>query len=118
MKELDMGRVYSLMSYDWESSQEWLFTHKKNISNEHFKVDVDFLIQKYKDEYFESKKGGYVTGYGLIHFISRKLPELGYDSIKPVCYSFDGDDILNLKDEIEQLQVDYQIERQIKRTKE
>lgn len=24
-----MNKIYSLMSYDWESKQEWLFTHKK-----------------------------------------------------------------------------------------
>lgn len=113
MEEIGMNTVYSLMSYDWESTQEWLFTCEKDISQKNFEVDVDFLIQKYKNEYFKSKKGTYVSGYGLLSFISTKLPELGYVAIKPICYSFDGNNVLSLKEEITQLQTDYLMQKQL-----
>lgn len=65
-----------------------LFIHFGKTQDQ-FKEDVKLLLIKYGKDYLKSETG-WAGASGWVDFIADKMPELGYQPIKPISESFFG----------------------------
>lgn len=71
-------KIYKLEVYDWDSSSQYLYFHPQEKTQESFKEDVGFLINKYLDDIYKKYDSYIIYETDIIRFISDKLEELGY----------------------------------------
>ena len=80
-----------LFELGWGWYEDWsyhLFVHFGK-TQEQFKEDVKLLLVKYGKDYLKSEIS-WAGANGWVDFIADKMPELGYQPIKPISESFFG----------------------------
>lgn len=85
------GQTPMLFELGWGWYEEWnyhLFIHTDKTQKQ-FKEDVKSLLVKYGKDYLKSETS-WAGASGWVEFIADKMPELGYQSIKPIGESFWG----------------------------
>lgn len=85
------GLTPKLFELGWGLYEEWsyhLFIHFDKTQDD-FKQDVKSLLIKYGKDYLSSEQS-WAGANGWVDFIAEKMPELGYQPIKPISESFWG----------------------------
>lgn len=85
------GLAPKLFELGWGWYVDWsyhLFIHFGKTKDD-FKQDVKSLLVKYGKDYLASEQG-LAGANGWVDFIAEKMPELGYQPIKPIRESFFG----------------------------
>ena len=85
------GLTPMLFELGWGWYEDWsyhLFIHFGK-TQEQFKQDVKSLLVKYGKDYLKSETS-WAGANGWVDFIADKMPELGYQPIKPISESFFG----------------------------
>ena len=88
-------QIFQLSGYDWGDHCYWLFYHENKTINQ-FKKDVNFLLNKCHDEFFNDHfenphlKGGYIKMDRYLKMVSQKLSELGYKEVETSKYVFNS----------------------------
>ena len=85
------GLTPMLFELGWGWYEDWsyhLFIHFGK-TQEQFKEDVKLLLVKYGKDYLKSETS-WAGANGWVDFIADKMPELGYQPIKPISESFFG----------------------------
>lgn len=85
------GLTPMLFELGWGWYEDWsyyLFIHFGK-TQEQFKQDVKSLLVKYGKDYLKSEQS-WAGANGWVDFIADKMPELGYQPIKPISESFFG----------------------------
>lgn len=75
--------LFELRYYGYDGGCHWLFSHD-NKTEEEFQQDCNELLIKYGDEYIASEEGHWVGSADWIEYIVCKLPERGYEHVKPL----------------------------------
>jgi hypothetical protein len=84
------------LEWNWyEESNPYLFVHPDK-TEEQFKEDVKFLLQKYGEEYMEQEES-WIGAHNWVYYISKKMPDLGYEPVNPITESFWGAYIIENK---------------------
>jgi hypothetical protein len=85
------GLAPKLFELGWGWYEDWsyhLFIHFGKTQDD-FKQDVKSLLVKYGKDYLASEQS-WAGANGWVDFIAEKMPELGYQPIKPIRESFFG----------------------------
>lgn len=86
-------KIFELGWHGHESRDSYLFTHL-NKTEEDFKKDVKYLLDKYARAYLQSEES-WVSAREWIKFIAPKMSELGYLQIYTIIKSFFGNEIIS-----------------------
>lgn len=88
------------LTWDWyEEGCHWTFYHPHK-TNEEFESDVNYLFKKYGKEYLDQETS-WAGAADWTRFIVDKMPELGYEPIKPYNYGHFGSYIISYEEDRE-----------------
>jgi hypothetical protein len=75
------------LTFGWQQEAEsYLFSHE-NKTEEEFNLDINSLLKKYAEDYFQSEWKDVNISNWIRHII-KYIPELGYVPVKPIIKSF------------------------------
>lgn len=88
MTQVTKTNLFNLQWCWYEDKNDYLFIHD-NKTKEQFKQDVNEMLIKYGKEYLDQEES-WAGANKWIDYISKKLPELGYQTVEPITSSFFG----------------------------